>query len=678
MARKNADRNRQSPSGQRSGTPASSGAGTQPGERVAGASSALSAGAIRSEEIRTGAQRETVEAFVVAFILALLFRAFIAEAFVIPTGSMAPTLMGAHKEIDCDECGQRFRIGASLEQRGPVTEQVVVGGVCPNCRHLNPLDLANESNDATFSGDRILVSKFAYTIRDPKRWDVIVFKFPGNPKQNYIKRLVGLPNETIGLLHGDVYAKQTGTDAVAKILRKPAETLLSMRHLVYDSDRQAKSLIEAGYPARLQPWQPGEESPPSDGWQVERNETGLTASLSGGSGGDAKWLRYYHRWPTDDQWSRADQGLSIRDVNPYESRAITDFYQYNSYAVVNANDVYNTKPSINGGMLGSSYAGGVFRPSYQSGEDLDQFQFMNLGGYDTGMDGLHWVGDLLFEADIETEADATQLVLELVESGVQHRCTVDLTSGSTVLSSEVDGQPTSMSGDGAPKAVTSLAAGARHTVRFSNCDDQLILWVDGDVVEFDRETTFDGNAFRSSDDNAPRFDGFGNPLDAAPVGIAVDGGATVHRVRVDRDKYYVATKDSSPGVYDYDLRQIPGARRGRLDEWGQLVQAQFAQPEKWDELELWKARRSVSFVMEADQFFPMGDNSPESLDARCWAGSKRFGQLPSVDENAYRFADAHYVPRELLVGKALAVFWPHPWNSPVPFTPNLKRMKFIR
>ena len=49
--------------------------------------------------------RETVEAIVVAFILALLVRGFEAEAFVIPTGSMAPTLMGRHKEITCPQCG---------------------------------------------------------------------------------------------------------------------------------------------------------------------------------------------------------------------------------------------------------------------------------------------------------------------------------------------------------------------------------------------------------------------------------------------------------------------------------------------------------------------------------------------------------------------------------------------
>ena len=43
--------------------------------------------------------RETVEAIVVALILALVVRGFEAQAFVIPTGSMAPTLMGRHKEI---------------------------------------------------------------------------------------------------------------------------------------------------------------------------------------------------------------------------------------------------------------------------------------------------------------------------------------------------------------------------------------------------------------------------------------------------------------------------------------------------------------------------------------------------------------------------------------------------
>ncbi|MCE2727445.1 MAG: S26 family signal peptidase, partial [Planctomycetaceae bacterium] len=59
---------------------------------------------------------ETIESIVVAFTLALLFRGFEAEAFVIPTGSMAPTLMGRHKDLACAACGRDFRVGCSTEE----------------------------------------------------------------------------------------------------------------------------------------------------------------------------------------------------------------------------------------------------------------------------------------------------------------------------------------------------------------------------------------------------------------------------------------------------------------------------------------------------------------------------------------------------------------------------------
>jgi signal peptidase I len=60
-----------------------------------------------------------------------------------------------------------------------------------------------------------------------------------------------------------------------------------------------------------------------------------------------------------------------------------------------------------------------------------------------------------------------------------------------------------------------------------------------------------------------------------------------------------------------------------------------------------------------DQFLPMGDNSAQSLDGRVWDGPK-------------------FVERDLLIGRALVVFWPHSLNEPIPFFPNFKRMKFIR
>ena len=60
--------------------------------------------------------RETIESIAIAFMLAFLFRTFEAEAFVIPTGSMAPTLMGKHLDITCPNVQIKF-----LPRRRPCT-----------------------------------------------------------------------------------------------------------------------------------------------------------------------------------------------------------------------------------------------------------------------------------------------------------------------------------------------------------------------------------------------------------------------------------------------------------------------------------------------------------------------------------------------------------------------------
>src|SRR5438270_11403418 len=62
--------------------------------------------------------KETVESILVAFILAFIFRAFVVEAFVIPTGSMAPTLMGAHMRFRCEDCGYEWEVNYSSDQSG--------------------------------------------------------------------------------------------------------------------------------------------------------------------------------------------------------------------------------------------------------------------------------------------------------------------------------------------------------------------------------------------------------------------------------------------------------------------------------------------------------------------------------------------------------------------------------
>lgn len=656
----------------------------------------LSPAARKAQEIRVAAYRETVESIAVAIILALLFRGFIAEAFVIPTGSMAPTLMGEHKDLFCPQCSFQFQVGASYESRYGAT---VVGGLCPNCGYRLPLDLVNDPGHQNFSGDRILVSKFAYALADPERWDVAVFKFPGNPKQNYIKRIVGLPGETLMIHHGDVYSRPLAAgaaestaaeplsvqDRAFQILRKPPAKLLAMAHHVYDSDFQAPLLNEAGYPQPWQPWQPGASSPPTDSWTLTPVQTELAAEVTAVDD-QWKWLRYFHRTADLSQWEEARAGRSLAGVDPYQSRAITDFYAYNAYLHMPSHAVYYKTPQMVAQERATRLPGralnllsapsGIFDSRYRSG-DLEQFgDHLRLGQDDTAHDGRHWVGDLIIETDIETSSESKQLLLEIVEAGMLYQCTIDLTTGVATLGILDGGQRRSFTAAAgqnvAPTAKTKLTAGQRASLRFTNADDQLLLWVDDKLVTFDGPTTFDHRDFRSPDEDRPRFNPERHPLDAAPLGVAVRGGtATIRRLKVDRDKYYIATESSSSKLVDYDLSVlgVPVA----------ALQNVLREPRLWNDFAGWRSRRTVGFDLDQGQYFPMGDNSPESQDARCWIDPQMpFLRTAAVDPDAYQWADKHYVPRDLLVGKALMVFWPHTWNEPFPITPNFERIGLIR
>lgn len=92
--------------------------------------------------------RETVETIVIAFILAFLIRTFVVQAFYIPSGSMEPSLQ---------------------------------------------------------IGDRILAYKFLYGLKNVKRGNIIVFKFPLNPRKDFIKRVIGLPGDVIKIENKEIY-----------------------------------------------------------------------------------------------------------------------------------------------------------------------------------------------------------------------------------------------------------------------------------------------------------------------------------------------------------------------------------------------------------------------------------------------------------------------------------------
>jgi signal peptidase I len=179
--------------------------------------------------------KETIESIVIALILAFVFRAFVVEAFVIPTGSMAPTLYGAHGTIICDDCGTEFAYGLRDldDHRRSIPVSSSTHAMCPNCNNPNSNLVINDVNRNPETGDRILVLKWPFDIGGsflgPKRWDVVVFKDPADGKTNFIKRLIGLPNEVLMIIDGDVYttpASELSGEALAALDRTRHEKYL--------------------------------------------------------------------------------------------------------------------------------------------------------------------------------------------------------------------------------------------------------------------------------------------------------------------------------------------------------------------------------------------------------------------------------------------------------------------
>ena len=54
-------------------------------------------------------------------------------------------------------------------------------------------------------GERLLVDKLSYRFVEPARGDIVVFKYPANPKEQFIKRIIGVPGDTVAIKNGIVY-----------------------------------------------------------------------------------------------------------------------------------------------------------------------------------------------------------------------------------------------------------------------------------------------------------------------------------------------------------------------------------------------------------------------------------------------------------------------------------------
>lgn len=71
------------------------------------------------------------------------------------------------------------------------------------------------------TGDRIFGNRLAYLKSEPKRGDIIIFKFPDDENELFIKRIIGLPGDTVEMVNGEVFVNGEALDESSYIVTRP-------------------------------------------------------------------------------------------------------------------------------------------------------------------------------------------------------------------------------------------------------------------------------------------------------------------------------------------------------------------------------------------------------------------------------------------------------------------------
>jgi len=508
--------------------------------------------------------RDTVQSIWVAIVLAFVLRAFVVEAFVIPTGSMAPRLYGEHLDLKCPACGKEFAFGWSVSQERNVRREIggvpangrrkPEGAVCPSCGYA----LHKEADIS--GGDRVLVMKYLYRFRPPKPWDVIVFKNPQDNQQNYIKRLIGLPGETIEIVHGDVFVCQPGEELFRIRRKEDPRVQNAMWQVVFDNDfRPDYDLIEKANRLR----RPGSKIKPCQ-WRLSD--------------------------PNDGRWKLADNAES----------------QYGR--------VFR--------FAGKGGAGGKAIPAWLELE-ADDGRFLPHYGYDRGSEAngiTDIVSDLKLEGVWQPADKDSHLALSL--SSFEFVFTAHISGDGSVrlLCRPAEGDGSGESRLVAPAAkIASLADGRGHVVSIRNVDLRASVWIDGQCVTESLDTEPDeaaGDQMKYPMDYKwlkHRLMLAHKSVDAKAipeptVRIAASGSDSVlQHIKLMRDVFYTSpriSRGSGEGsVLDFaDRLGVQSGARGWGTEGNPITLRTF------DDSDL-------------NQYFVMGDNSPSSLDGRLWTAA---------------------------------------------------------
>ena len=598
--------------------------------------------------------RDTVESIWIAIVLAFVLRAFMIEAFVIPTGSMAPRLMGEHYDLVCSSCGYEFAFGVADKNVDRSQKQVPPDVRCPNCdsRTVDP-GFAN-------GGDRVLVLKYLYQFRPPQPWDVVVFKNPQNNRENYIKRLIGVPGETIEIVHGDVFFK-SGDDQPWQIRRKSPRAQETMWQIIYDNDYQPHD----------QPDDKSRNGPPprweaqGQRWARSENENGRTFRFTGGSTpGDLVFRANRSKFlPTYGYNSPSSERQSIdHDVD-----VCTDL-NLSLVLVPSAPDssVQLTLTSFDHEFHGLVRADGTVVLSHRQGAGAIQewgrktLQPLKIGqGTEVALTHVDFRVTLWIDGEKVLESTDKQYTYDLDQ--LRQRM---LAAGLPRPNGWMKGCP--------PEHIKKW---------MPQFDRSLVLYWLGPAMTpeqraaAERDENWTRNWLReiSPEDLGKLVDSVGSPPrqnDQVPtpqVRLSASGSPSqLLHPRLMRDVYY-----TSP-----ILREDYGGPETEYAAWLGLRAYMPGWGTTGHPLRLAKHPDQP----DLDEFFVLGDNSPQSLDGRLWV--RAAPTLRLKDAQRQPLYSLGTVPRYNMIGKAFFVYWPAGFRIPgldkLAVLPNVGKMRLIR
>lgn len=117
-------------------------------------------------------------------------------------------------ENDENESKPKSKLRELIEFFIPIVLAVVIAIVLKTFVFANAVVPTGSMLNTIQEGDRIIASRLAYINNDPERYDIIIFRNPDNEEECFVKRVIGLPGETVQIVNGIVYVTQTNGETI--------------------------------------------------------------------------------------------------------------------------------------------------------------------------------------------------------------------------------------------------------------------------------------------------------------------------------------------------------------------------------------------------------------------------------------------------------------------------------